>query len=100
MRIPKGFAADKKPRYGYYYCKPYVAMLLVFLVFGAAVNLFGRKTGLSVFNSIGIVIGLYGIVTTLGWALARYVIPGNRIQVRKEGESKILDCPEMSMLLM
>jgi ubiquinone/menaquinone biosynthesis C-methylase UbiE len=87
------------PNYGYYYFKPYMLMLLIFLILGSLLMLWGVHQELRFFFYLGSVICLYGIVTTIAWGLARYVIPGNRITIAHNiismlglsGKEKILD---------
>ncbi len=74
----------KKPSYGFYYIKLYMLMLTTFVVIGLGVLLFGKRIDLPKVQFIGVTIVAYGILTTLGWAIARYVIPGNRIKFAKK----------------
>lgn len=71
---------QKKLKYGYYYFKPYMAMLMFFTIVGLGLVLFTPRDDQIMFYIVGICIFLYGVVTTLGWAFARYVIPGSRIE--------------------
>jgi ubiquinone/menaquinone biosynthesis C-methylase UbiE len=88
-----------KPRYGYYYFKPYMVMLLVFLMIGCGLSIIGVIIKISLLIGCGVFLIFYGIFTTLGWVLARYVIPGNRIMFARNvinslglsGSEKVLD---------
>jgi ubiquinone/menaquinone biosynthesis C-methylase UbiE len=73
----------KKPSYGYYYFKPYILMLVTFFIIGFSMFFWGKRIDQPQIQFIGAAIAAYGIITTLGWALARYVIPGNRIKFAK-----------------
>lgn len=96
--MKSGFKS-KKPNYGFYYFKPYMLMLVTFVVIGLGMLLVGKTIDRSPIQFIGVAIVAYGILTTLGWALARYVIPGNRIEFAKKviaslnlkGDELILD---------
>ncbi len=89
----------KKPSYGFYYFKPYMLMLATFVVIGLGMLFGGNRIDQPPIQFIGAAIMAYGILTTLGWALARYVIPGNRIKFAKKiavslslmGDELILD---------
>ena len=87
------------PRYGYYFFVPYISMLTVFLAVGLAAALLGFNLSSRPIYYFGIATATYGVLTTAGWALARYVIPGNRITMAKriiaelglKGSEQILD---------
>jgi ubiquinone/menaquinone biosynthesis C-methylase UbiE len=89
----------KKPNYGFYFFKPYMLMFATFLVIGVSIFFWGERIDQSQIQFIGVAIVAYGIFTTLGWALARYVIPGNRIKFAKKvvlslglkGDETVLD---------
>ncbi|MCP4745008.1 MAG: class I SAM-dependent methyltransferase [Desulfobacteraceae bacterium] len=89
----------QSPKYGYYYFTPYVCMLAVFVLTGAAAMAAGAQLNSRVFYYLGLATAVYGILTTAGWALARYVIPGNRVTVARQiirglklkGSEQILD---------
>ena len=74
-------------------------MLLFFIFTGLVFLLCGKYFQYSFLYFIGFGLIVYGILTTLGWLLARYVIPGNRISIAKNviaglkitGEEQILD---------
>jgi ubiquinone/menaquinone biosynthesis C-methylase UbiE len=72
------------PSYGYYCFKPYMVMLSLFLVLGLGIGFFGIKLNRTLFFSLGVGLIIYGILTTLGWVLARYVIPGNRMKIARK----------------
>jgi SAM-dependent methyltransferase len=88
-----------QPQYGYYYFAPYISMLAVFVSTGAAAVALGLGQGSRIILYTGIATVAYGILTTIGWALARYVIPGNRVTVARrlisrlglQGSEQILD---------
>jgi arsenite methyltransferase len=89
----------RRPKYGYYYFTPYITMWAVFLFIGLmAVSLGLYFQSRFIFIS-GILTALYGTLTTIGWALARYVIPGNRVSVAEKivtrlglnGNERLLD---------
>ena len=90
---------SKSPSYGYYFFAPYILMLLVFLSVGGAAALLGRHLDNRLIYYLGVGTAAYGILTTIGWALARYVIPGNRVLVARKiiaelglnGSEKVLD---------
>ena len=73
-----------KPKYGYYFFTPYVLMLVCFIILGTIFYSIGiyLKTNIIVFVGIGTI--LYGILTTIGWLLSRYVLPGSRIEVARD----------------
>lgn len=75
--------AALRPNYGYYYFKPYMLMLLSFLFIGTVFILWGEHNNLYIWTYLGLGTGIYGLVTTAAWALARYVIPGNRVNVAR-----------------
>lgn len=87
------------PKYGYYFLAPYISMLAVFLAVGVGAMALGFHLDSRVLYFIGIVTAAYGVLTTLGWALARYIIPGNRVKVARRiisnlslnGSERILD---------
>jgi len=81
MRRPSN---QKKLKYGYYYFKPYMAMLMLFTIVGFGLVLFMPKDYQILFYILGIGIFLYGVLTTIGWAFARYVIPGSRIEFARD----------------
>ena len=73
-----------KPQYGYYYFKPYMLMLLFFVVSGCGLLFLGIIMKQSLLTGGALFLIFYGILTTLGWVLARYVIPGNRIKFARD----------------
>ena len=79
----------KKPNYGFYYFRPYMLMLAIFLLIGLGVLFIGKGIDRKLVQFVGAAIVIYGILTTLGWALARYVIPGNRIIFAKKIASSL-----------
>jgi arsenite methyltransferase len=79
----------KPPKYGYYFFAPYIFMLFVFLAAGATGMVLGLHLDSGVVYYLGIFTALYGVLTTLGWALARYVIPGNRVTVARQIIAKL-----------
>ena len=79
-RSMKSISEQKKLKYGYYYFRPYMAMLVFFTIVGLGLVLFMPKNYQPIFYIFGIGIFLYGVLTTIGWAFARYVIPGSRIE--------------------
>jgi ubiquinone/menaquinone biosynthesis C-methylase UbiE len=89
----------QKPQYGYYYFKPYMLMLLFFVLSGCGFLFLGMLKKQPLITGGALFLIFYGIFTTLGWLLARYVIPGNRIKFAKNivdslnisGKEKILD---------
>jgi ubiquinone/menaquinone biosynthesis C-methylase UbiE len=99
--IPIRDIIDKKhkPQYGYYYFKPYMLMLLFFVISGCSFLFLGIIMKKPLMTGGALFIIFYGIFTTLGWILARYVIPGNRIKIAKDivhslnisGKEMILD---------
>lgn len=70
----------EKPNYGYYYFKPYMLMLAFFVVVGLLILAYAIRINQLIVFGIGVAIVVYGILTTIAWALARYIIPGNRIK--------------------
>lgn len=88
-----------RPKYGYYYFAPYISMLAAFLCAGAAAMALGLQLQSRLIYFIGIATAVYGVLTTIGWALARYVIPGNRVTVARriicelglQGSEQVLD---------
>lgn len=90
---------QQQPTYGYYFFAPYISMLAVFLIVGAVVTALGIQLQSRPIYCVGIATALYGVLTTIGWALARYIIPGNRIMVARKiiselglrGSEQILD---------
>lgn len=88
-----------QPQYGYYYFAPYISMLAVFVFTGATAMTLGLQQESRLIFYIGIATAAYGALTTIGWALARYVIPGNRVTVARriitklalQGSEQILD---------
>jgi len=78
-----------KPNYGFYYFKPYMLMLATFLIIGFGILFVGKRIDRQLIQFVGVAIVAYGIFTTLGWALARYVIPGNRIMFAKKIASSL-----------
>jgi len=56
-------------------------MLVVFVLFGTGLTFYGIKENIPLSKYLGLFLIVYGILTTLAWALARYVIPGNRIVI-------------------
>lgn len=97
--LPDTFSRKTKPNYGYYYLKPYMVMLGCFLAFGSGIMIAGWKLENPWVLFIGAGVIFYGIATIIGWALARYVIPGSRISVAQnaiallelKGHEKVLD---------
>lgn len=73
-----------RPHYGYYYFKPYMAMLAVFIISGSSLMFIGQFSELPLIPAAGLFLIIYGIVSTIGWLLARYVIPGNRIDFARK----------------
>ena len=69
------------PNYGYYYFKPYMLMLLLFLLLGTVLIAWGAYQNSWFGIYLGFGIWIHGLATTIAWALARYVIPGNRVAV-------------------
>ena len=82
-------SATTSPNYGYYYFKPYMVMLMIFLVLGMLLIGWGVLRDIRFSIYLGFAISLYGLVTTIAWGLARYVIPGNRITVARDAISKL-----------
>jgi ubiquinone/menaquinone biosynthesis C-methylase UbiE len=74
-------------------------MLLVFLSIGGVAAFLGLHLDIQLLFYIGMGTVAYGILTTIGWALARYVIPGNRVLVARQiiaelelsGSEQVLD---------
>lgn len=78
-----------QPQYGYYFFAPYISMLAVFVCAGAAAMALGLQQQSRLIFYFGIATAVYGALTTIGWALARYVIPGNRVAVARRIVSKL-----------
>lgn len=69
----------RKPRYGLYGVKVYL-LSFAFLVFlGAAITASGVMTGSLGLRVTGFCVILYGAISTIGWLLGRYVIPGGPV---------------------
>lgn len=85
----KSSISTANPNYGYYYFKPYMLMLLAFLIMGMLLMLWGMHQKLRLLFYLGGGTCLYGLVTTAAWGLARYVIPGNRVGVARALISKL-----------
>ncbi len=64
-------------------------MLLIFLFSGACMILWGSHLNIRFLLYLGFALCFYGIITTAAWGLARYVIPGNRIEVARGVISKL-----------
>jgi ubiquinone/menaquinone biosynthesis C-methylase UbiE len=70
----------RKPQYGFYGANVYLLSLIFFVFLGSAVAASGgmvKSRGLQV---AGYCIVFYGAISTIGWLLGRYVIPGSPIQ--------------------
>lgn len=87
------------PKYGYYFFAPYISMLAFFLIAGTVGIFMGVARQSPSIVYLGIATAAYGILTTIGWAVARYVIPGNRVAVARRivsdlnlnGSERVLD---------
>jgi ubiquinone/menaquinone biosynthesis C-methylase UbiE len=75
---------SRLPNYGYYFFVPYISMLAVFLGAGVTAMILGRHQESLPIYYLGIATAAYGVLTTIGWAMARYVIPGNRVMVARQ----------------
>jgi arsenite methyltransferase len=92
-------SSGRDPKYGYYFLGPYILMLAVFLVVGYALMAIGQLLASFLLFWLGIATAAYGVLTTIGWALARYVLPGNRVTVARQiiadlhltGTERVLD---------
>ena len=73
-----------KPRYGYYCLKPYLLSFTLFMIGGFVMISYGLLLNHQLLFVIGIVTIAYAIITTTGWWLARYLIPGNRIDIARK----------------
>ncbi len=73
-----------KPKYGYYCLKPYLLSLSLLMVLGFVLISYGLLVNHKLLFLIGIAIIAYAILTTAGWWLARYLIPGNRIKIARK----------------
>ena len=73
----------KRPNYGYYAFKYYMLMFCCLTLIGLLLALLGLQFNRKLFVYIGIGLVTYAVLTTLGWAFARYIIPGNRIEIAR-----------------
>ena len=73
----------KSPRYGYYFLRSQVLILSLFAGIGIALILATGTIRIRALTWLGIGIMGYGLITTLLWFLARFVIPGNRIDLAR-----------------
>jgi SAM-dependent methyltransferase len=73
----------KRPNYGFYAFKYYMLMFCCIAFIGLSLALLGRQLNRELFAYIGIGLVAYAVLTTLGWAIARYIIPGNRIEIAR-----------------
>ncbi len=97
--FPKTMHKRLKPNYGIYYLRSYMIMLTCFLALGLGVMVVGREMESTLVIIAGTGVIAYGIATIIGWALARYVIPGSRTEVAQNaiellalnGSEKVLD---------
>ena len=71
----------KKPRYGLYGGKVYLVSFAFFVFLGAAIIASGVMTGSQGLRVTGLCVILYGAISTIGWLLGRYVIPGGQVTV-------------------
>jgi hypothetical protein len=69
---------SKKSRYGLYGVGVYLFSFGTIVLIGTAGIVFGFANHQPIFVLLGIVAVLYGIISTSGWYIGRYVIPGKR----------------------
>jgi ubiquinone/menaquinone biosynthesis C-methylase UbiE len=72
-----------KPSYGYYAFKYYMLMFCCLVFIGFALTSLGMQFNRKLFVYVGIGLVAYAVLTTLGWSFARYIIPGNRIEIAR-----------------
>jgi ubiquinone/menaquinone biosynthesis C-methylase UbiE len=73
----------ERPRYGYYFLRSQLVILSLFEAIGIALILAARTIHFGSLTWFGLGIMGYGLITTLLWFLARFVIPGNRIDLAR-----------------
>ena len=75
--------AGGRPGYGYYFLKPQLVILCVFAAVGVGVILTAGALQVGILRWVGGGIIFYGCIFTLLWFLARFVIPGSRIELAR-----------------
>ena len=81
---------SKKSRYGLYGVGVYLFSFGTIVLIGTAGIVFGFANHQPIFVLLGIVAVLYGIISTSGWYIGRYVIPGSPIDIARKVVSSLL----------